>query len=177
MYRDKKLGWANLLVGIIFIIAAITALRNPEGNIKAIVLIIAITAIAKGIMEIFIRSRLNDLTGFHSKTMTITGVLDIIVGIVLMMNLSAGALVLLYIFALWFIIDAIEGFLTLDIAKYIGGSYYYSTLIINILGLIIGVFLLFSPETSALTIALLLGVNLMLVGIWNIVKAFKQFTY
>ena len=48
MDREKRLGWANLIVGIIFIIASITAFKNPEDNIKAIVLILAITAISKG---------------------------------------------------------------------------------------------------------------------------------
>lgn len=177
MDREKRLGWANLIVGIIFIIASITAFKNPEDNIKAIVLILSITAISKGIMEIFIRSKIKKITGFQSRTMIVTGILDIGLGVLLLFNLSAGAKVVLYIFALWFIIDAIEGLLVLDIAKYIGDGYYYFTLIINILGIIIGIYLLFNPQGSALTIAFLLGFNLMIVGIWNIIKAFTQFRY
>ena len=109
--------------------------------------------------------------------MIITGILDIALGILLIFNLSAGAKIVLYIFAIWFIIDAIEGLLVLDIAKYIGDGYYYFTLIINIIGILIGVYLLFNPQGSALTIALLLGFNLMVVGIWNIIKAFTQLRY
>ncbi|HAP7645602.1 TPA: hypothetical protein IVV33_002984, partial [Enterococcus faecium] len=50
---------------------------------------------------------------------------------------------------------------------------YWFTIIVNILGILLGIFLLFNPISSALTLSFLVGFYFMLFGITHIVYAFR----
>lgn len=168
------IGWANLLVGILFIMASTVAFRNPTSDLAAIILIFGIAAISKGVATIFVRGQLKQNTGVQSSTMMVVGILDIIIGLILLFNITSSMIALPFVFAIWFIVDSIEGLMLLDRAREISKGYYWFTLIISILGILIGIQLFFDPISSALTIAFLIGFELMLAGILYIVRAFSH---
>lgn len=171
--HKHNMDWGSLLLGILLIIAALIAFKNPASNLLAIVVIFAILAIVKGVVEICIRNRMKNLTGIKVYVPIIIGILDIIVGVYLLFNLDVGLVTLPYIFAVWFILDSFFGLLVLDFAKAISTGYFWFSLILNILGIIIGFMLMVNPITSALTLSFLVGFYFMLVGILNIVYAFR----
>ncbi|MZM07541.1 hypothetical protein GT958_09365, partial [Bifidobacterium pseudocatenulatum] len=77
------------------------------------------------------------------------------------------------VFAVWFIADSVFALLAADLAKGVSNGYYWFTVIVNILGIILGIMLLFNPISSALTLSFLVGFYFMLFGITHIVYAFR----
>ncbi|MGL4695866.1 HdeD family acid-resistance protein [Enterococcus larvae] len=172
---DRKasgLDWGSLLLGILFVIISLMSFQDPAGNLLAIVMIFAVFAIIKGVFEIFVRNRLKELTGYKSYMPLVLGAIDIILGIYLLLNLQIGVSVLPYVFAIWFILDSFFNLFTLDLAKAFHTGYYWFSLIVDVLGIILGFVLLFNPLSSALTLSFLVGFYFMMFGITYIVYAF-----
>ncbi|MBO0470359.1 DUF308 domain-containing protein [Enterococcus sp. DIV0242_7C1] len=171
--RRNGIDWGSLVLGILFVLTALISFQDPAGNLIAIVMVFAFFAIIKGIFEIFVRNRLKELTGYKAYGPIILGVIDIIIGIYLFFNLNIGIAVLPFVFAIWFIADSVFGLFALDLAKSVSTGYFWFTLIINVLGIILGFMLLMDPLTSALTLSFLVGFYFMLYGITHIVYAFR----
>jgi len=165
--------WGSLILGILFVLTALVSFQNPAGNLIAIVVVFAIFAIIKGVFEIFVRNRMKELTGYKAYAPLIVGVIDIIVGVYFLFNLSIGVAALPFVFAIWFILDSLFGLFTLDLARSVSTGYFWFTAIINVLGVILGILLFFNPLSSALTLSFLVGFYFMLYGITHIVYAFR----
>lgn len=86
--------------------------------------------------------------------------------------MSFGVLALPYIFAIWFIIDSIGELLIADVFKAVSRRYYWFKVVMNVLGLILGIMMLFNPIVSALTISFLVGLYFLTSGIDFIVSSF-----
>ncbi len=129
-------------------------------------------AFIKGIFELFVRNRLKELTGYKGKMPLIIGIIDILVGVFFLFNIGAGVAALPFVFAVWFIADSVLALFTADLARGVSEGYWF-TIIVNILGILLGIFLLFNPISSALTLSFLVGFYFMLFGITHIVYAFR----
>lgn len=171
--QHHGMDWGSLVLGILFVLTALISFQNPAGNLIAIVMVFAIFAIIKGIFEIFVRNRMKELPGYKAYAPIILGIIDILIGVYLLFNLNIGVAVLPFVFAIWFLFDSIFGLFTLDFAKRVSTGYFWFTLIVDVLGIILGVMLLFNPLSSALTLSFLVGFYFMMFGISNIVYAFR----
>lgn len=173
MEQTKNFKWSYLLIGVLFILVSLAAFNNPQSSLIAVVYIFAFTAIMKGIFELFFRRKLHQFTGYKSTTLTIEGVFDLIIGFLLLFNTSIGLVTLPFIFALWFIADSVGSLSTASIYKSENPGYYWFTVIVNGLGIILGIMLFFNPITSALAFAFLVGIYFMMIGISLVVYAFN----
>lgn len=175
MNEGKKQGfdWGALILGILFVLTSLISFQDPAGNLVAIVIFFAIFAIIKGIFEIFVRNRMKELTGYKSYAPIVLGVIDILIGVYFLFNLTIGVAALPFVFAIWFIVDSIFGLFTLDLAKSASTGYFWFALIVDILGIILGIILLANPLSSALTLSFLVGFYFMIFGITNIIYAFR----
>ncbi|WP_086314833.1 acid-resistance membrane protein [Enterococcus sp. 7F3_DIV0205] len=169
----KGIDWGSLILGILFVLTALLSFQDPAGNLIAIVMVFAIFAILKGIFEIFARNRMKELTGYKAYAPIILGVIDIIIGVYFLFNLNIGVAALPFIFAIWFILDSVFGLFALDLAKSVSTGYFWFTLVVDVLGIILGIMLLMNPLSSALTLSFLVGFYFMLFGITHIVYAFR----
>lgn len=169
----RKFDWGSLILGILFILTALISFQDPTGNLIAIVIVFAIFAIVKGFYEIFLRNRMKELIGFKVYIPIILGIIDILIGLYLLFNLNVGIAILPFVFAIWFLFDSVFGLFTLEFAKQVSNGYFWFVLIVNILGIILGVILLFNPLTSALTLSFLVGFYFMIFGINNVIYAFR----
>jgi len=77
-----------------------------------------------------------------------------------------------YLFAFWLIFDSIGTLLTARPIRNFSNAQFWFTILIGILGIIIGFLLLSNPLSSYVAIATLVGIYFMLYGILNIVYAF-----
>lgn len=170
--RKRGVDWASLILGILFVIAAFIAFRDPVGDLKALVWVFGVFAIVKGVFEIFIRSRVRNITGSTMIFPLIMGIVDIMLGIFFLLNNFAGMVTLGYLFAFWFIFDSIMGLLTLNLSKRISQGYFWFSLVINVIGVILGVYLLFNPLAALLTLSFLVGFYFLMFGLMRIVYAF-----
>lgn len=169
----KQFNFGSFILGLLFIITALIAFKNIGSSLLSFVFIFAIFAIIKGCYELFIRRGLQELTGIKTYFPIIAGIVDIVIGIYLLFNLDIGLAVLPFVFAIWFIVDSLCGLFTLGIAQSISTGYFWFSLIINILGVLVGIMLLSNPITSALTLNYLIGFYLMLFGIEELIYSFS----
>ncbi|MGK9299650.1 DUF308 domain-containing protein [Melissococcus plutonius] len=174
MYEQRRgFNWGSLILGILFIGTSLMAFSDPTGNLLTIVLVFAIFAILKGVIEIFVRNRFNKLSSYRSYAPIIRGVIDIFIGIFFLFNLGIGVALLPYVFAIWFLVESILGLFMLEFARTMGNAFYWFYLITDILGIFLGILLLYHPITSVLTLSFLVGFYFMLFGITEIVSAFR----
>lgn len=104
--------------------------------------------------------------------LTVLGVIEIIIGIVLLLNLWLGVLAIPFIFAIWIITDSIGALFLSSAFRGVSNAMFWFILILAIIGLIIGVVLLFNPVGGLFTVAFLVGMYFMIAGITSIVEAF-----
>ncbi|EPH72678.1 hypothetical protein D929_01898 [Enterococcus faecalis 02-MB-P-10] len=171
--KNRGIDWVSLLIGILFILTSLLSFQNPAGDLVGLVLVFASLAIVKGIYELYARYSIKKISGKKSYLLVVLGILDILIGVYLLFNLDVGLVALPIVFAIWFLIDSILNLFTLDFARAISTGYFWFTLIINILGIIVGIMLLFDPLTSALTLSFLVGVYFMMAGIISLIYAFR----
>ncbi|WP_080873072.1 HdeD family acid-resistance protein [Oceanobacillus timonensis] len=171
--QREGFDWVSLILGILFIVASLIVLQDPVGDLIAIAVMIAVFAILKGIFEIILRNKVKKYAAYTSKLPILIGIIDIVIGIFLLFNMDASIIALPFVFAFWFIIDSVLKIFTADRAKVISKGYYWFFIIANILGVIVGLFLLFNPIFSALTISFFIGFYFMMIGITEIIYAFR----
>lgn len=174
MSNEKNgFDWSSFLLGILFIFASLASFQDPAGNLVAIVVVFGMFAIIKGIFELFLRKKVRELIGFSATMPIVVGIFDIIVGIFLLFNISAGVVALPIVFAIWFLIDSLVGLFSSNALKNLNTGYYWFSIIINILGVIVGFILLANPVSSALTLSFLVGFYFMMFGMTEIIYAFR----
>ncbi|WNY23337.1 hypothetical protein MmiHf6_06430 [Methanimicrococcus hongohii] len=169
--KTKKFDWFSFLIGILFILISLFVFSHIRGSLAAVALYIGLLAILAGIIEFISWYQLRKV-GIGSALFFVLGILDILIGLFIIINLNVSIIALPYVFSIWFIISSILGLLTLDLAKMIGKVYYWFKIIISVLGIVIGIALLFNPVISAFMLSFLVGLYFLIYGVVYIVKAF-----
>ena len=146
MKREGGFGWSELIAGILLILLGVFTFARPESMLSGLVVVYGIIAIALGIEDIVVYVRLSRFTGFGPMLSLIAGILSVMCGIMLLANPNVGKWALTILMPIWFIAHCISGLTRVNLVRLIGNSfYYYFSLFLNILGLILGFMMLFSP--------------------------------
>ena len=178
MKKRTDFGWSELMVGLLLIILGIFTFVRPESTLTGAVVIYGIIAIVMGIEDIVVYVRLARFTGFGPMLSLISGILSVMCGIMLLANPNVGKWALTILLPIWFIAHCISGLTHTNFVRLIGNRfYYYFALILNILGLILGFLMLFSPVLSFLTIraiSYMIAVYLILFGAESVIAAFAR---
>lgn len=176
MNRKSVFEWCELIVGMLLIILGIFTFARPESALTGAVVIYGIVAVIVGIKDIVVYARVTRFTGFGPMLSLIAGIMSVMCGIMLISNPNLGKWALTILLPVWFIAHCISGLIHTNIIGLTGrGFYYYFSLILNILGLILGIVMLFSPVLSFITvhaICYMAAVYLVLFGIENVVDVF-----
>ncbi|MDH6604134.1 uncharacterized membrane protein HdeD (DUF308 family) [Bacilli bacterium PM5-9] len=167
-------GWIEILCGVVFILLAFYAFSHPAATLGALVVVFSIGAIFKGVSNIFLYNTLSSISIKKPYILIVTGILNILIGIIFLFKIKVGALTLTALFSIWFIIICISHLTNLYVFKEKKSGYYWFTLIINGIGLVIAFWLLFNPIASAATIIYLVSFYLMLTGIFSITYGFSD---
>lgn len=168
----KKFNWGEFILGILYILVAIVSFKNPTSSLVAIVYVFAFSAIIKGVMELSVRRQIKEFMKYKNTFLLVLGVVDSLLGVFLLFNIASGLAALPFVFAIWFIFDSIMELLVSDVYKLASKGFYWFNICINVLGVILGILLLFNPLTSALTLAFLVGIYFMISGITYLIEAF-----
>lgn len=169
---NKRFDWAGFILGVLFVILGCAAMYHMDTTLKFVSVLIGIGAILKGIYEIWLRQTVNSLLDHKSVWLLIMAILDIILGIIFLCFHAVGALTIAYIFAIWFIIDCVGQLQVSNFYRQFGKGYYWLLVVLNVIGIIMGVVLLFNPMLSAFALVWLIATFLILIGILAIVAAF-----
>jgi uncharacterized membrane protein HdeD (DUF308 family) len=165
--RINKFDPFALILGVLFIVIAIFSIKNPLSTFRMVIIIAAIASLSTGFYKLFwIRPFLGKTTW-----LTLNAVLDIIVGFLMLFNDSFGMVYVSVLIALMFLGDS---FTTLWLANYIRNfshKYFVLDVFISILGIILGMVLLFSPLITAISISMMIALLFLIFGISLIIHA------
>ena len=106
---------------------------------------------------------------------SISGILSVMAGARLLVYPNAGKWVLSLLFPIWFIAHCLSRLSHLNTIRFIAGNFvYWFTMIVNIIGLVLGIVMIFSPNISVAAVAYIVGAYLVLFGIDSIILAFSR---
>lgn len=174
-HRQSGFGWLELISGILLTLLGIFTLFRPESAITGVVMIYGIIAVITGILDVLFYVKMDRYMGFGPTISLITGILSVMSGMMLLVYPNAGKWILALLFPIWFISHCISGLSHLNVVRLMNGSFhYYFSLVMNILGLIMGFLMLFNPIASILSFGTIIGIYLILLGIDSIVMALSS---
>lgn len=176
MKKRSAFGWVELIIGLALIAFGIFTFARPASALKGIVFIYGIMAIVTGVVDILFYVKMEQHTGFGPSISLVTGILSCIAGIVLLFNPGTGTWVMVILFPLWFIVHCISQLTHLPTVRIVAGTgYYYFTLVVNILGLLLGFAMIFNPVLSFLSVSYIIGFYLALIGLDYLVLGVSNF--
>lgn len=160
----KSYRFLQVLTGIIYIFMAILAMKYTDENIVRSVQTMGIFSLIKGFFEIMNKEKIAKRTNHKQFSAVALGLVDIFVGIILVTNLTLSLTSLSILFGIWFISDAVISFFMLDLAKQISTIYYAVSLIVDLIGGLIGLVLVIANETSIISVPHLVSYYFLLFG-------------
>lgn len=166
MKSRTQIGWLELLIGLAFAALGVLTLMNPSTVLTTLVVVYGIAAIVGGIFDVIYFFRMERKAGFEPIMLLVSGLLSIAVGVLLLFFTKTGGIAAGILFAIWFIIRCVARLMNLGYVKEVSGTaYFWLTLVVNVIGVIIGIMLLFNPVTSAITMVDFIGIYLLILGI------------
>lgn len=172
MREYRRFDWMELVEGILFVILGIYCFFNPGGMLTGAVVVGGIAAIVAGIADMLFYIRIDRHIGFGPTVSLVTGVLSVMTGFMLLVYPGAGLGIISILFPLWFLMHCVSRLSHLNRIRFWYGNFqYYFTLTVNIIGLFLGFFMLFSPGASLTTAGYLAGFYLVLLGLDSILTA------
>lgn len=172
--RNEGFGWVELITAILFFIAAYFAFSNPVDTLETITIFFGIAALLRGILSLVTYFRVrNDASSESSPTILLVfGIVGILVGLAFLFFSGLGTAVLSYAFAVWFLVDSVEGLSRAPRYKRRGTGLYWTAIVLNVIGLIVGVLLILNPLTALFTFSYLIALAFVYFGVLNLFLAF-----
>ncbi len=172
MSRRSGFGWLELAIGIILIVLGVLAFAQPDLALTSLVFAYGVAAVVMGIADIILYIQVERYTGFGPVLSLIAGILSVMSGIILVIYPRTGVLVLTVLFPIWFIAHCISRLTQLNHVRYVAGNgVYYFTLILNIIGLVLGFLMCLRPVFTLATLRFFASSYLILLGIDAVVMA------
>ncbi|TGS87317.1 HdeD family acid-resistance protein, partial [bacterium M00.F.Ca.ET.177.01.1.1] len=97
----------------------------------------------------------------------------IIIGILILFNVVTSTTFIVYLFAIWFIINALLNMFTITPAEGANKRFHIVSIILNIIEIIFGIILLFNPLIAAVVIAVFMSAVFFIIGITYLIDALR----
>lgn len=157
--------------GLLALIAGIIVLWQPVGAAKFVTGVLAVYAIAVGLVYLGLGIFTKERGGWSRVGHILLGLLFIVAGVVAFSNLGATAASLALFVAIFIGISwIVEGIVSLSTIS--GASSKGWTVFFAIVSIIAGLYLLFSPLLGIVVLWWVLGISLIAIGVLNIIRAF-----
>ena len=162
-----RIWWLLLFGGVISLVVGIIVISWPDKTVIVVAVLFAIYLIISGIFEI-VRSFGSGLTGGTRVLLLITGVLSVILGIFAIRSAADNAVNLLGIFVgIAFLFRGFASlFMGFDSKEGRGWNIFF-----GIIMLVGGVVILVQPALSLTTLAWVVGIWLIMIGIYEIIAS------
>lgn len=171
---NMGVNWGALILGILFLLGSFYAFMNPATSVQAASVFLSIMIIVYGVAEIvsFFRLRQLDEAGCLIWFDLIAGIFGIAAGVYLMANPMLATTIMTILFSVWFLFIFIRSFFTLRVIRQFSTLLFWISLVINILGVIVGVLLIFNPLSAFITFSQLIALGLLFGGVTLVINAF-----
>lgn len=163
--QNGGLKWSSLIMGTLLLIVAIIIFSYPVKNFYTLTWLIGLFIFINGIIQLLFRRASRALAGRGTGLILVIGIIDIIFGLLVMFNVGASSQFFVFMFAAWFIVSSVIGLLTVSQQ----GRLKLLSIIVNILGLILGIILLFNPMMGMILVSTMIAVTFAILGITYII--------
>lgn len=178
MRKRLSSGWMEIILGILLILLGMVSFIYPDHTLTGIIVIYGVLAVITGIADLVIYAKIGNLTGFGPTIALISGTLSVLAGMALLFHPGAGKWILSLLFPIWFITHCLSKLSHLNLIRFAAGnSVYHVTLILNVIGLVLGFMLLFEPVASLVSLSYLIGIYLVLLGADSLVTGISRVKY
>ncbi|AMB95925.1 HdeD family acid-resistance protein [Aerococcus urinae] len=169
--NQQGVKWGDLIVGIIFIILAIISFRNPGVSLVSLIYFYAAGAIVSGIMNLYTRHQLRQVSDQNYTVMLIVGILNLIIGVILFFNVEIGFLTIPFLVAIWFISEGIGLLTSSSLVGFVSPVGKGLSIFLGIVGIIVAISIFFNPLSAYFTVVFLIGAYFLFAGIAHIIRA------
>lgn len=162
-----KKWWLLLIKGFILILLSIIIMMNPERTIVTISIFMGISLIITGIVLLFISSELRK--AMDNWTMRLAeGLLDIVFGFFLLAHPDVGLALVPILIGFWVIFYGV---------LILAGSFQFvermkfrqkAIMLVGIITIILGFIIAYNPNITIVSISILIGVPILIIGLANI---------
>lgn len=170
--KTKRYNWESIIIGILFLIVAILSFTRPDTNLVSIIILFGAVSVLKGIYEFYLAYQLRKYSDASLAIPVVMGIINVLIGVFLLLNLDLALGILPYVFAAWFIIDSLYLLMRASFYKELNSGYYYFCIFSGILGVIVGILLLFKPAIAALSMSYMISAFFALFGIMYLIDGF-----
>ncbi len=166
-----KNWWVSLLLGVLYVGLAIFMMFFPGDSLIALALVFSITMFATGFFEIiFAVSNKNVLDGWG--WYLTGGIIDLILGLVLICLPIVSVAVIPFLVAFWFMFRGFSAIgVATDMSRY-GWKNWGWYLAFGILAVICSFAIIFQPAVGALVAVYMAAFAFMFIGFFRIMLAF-----
>jgi uncharacterized membrane protein HdeD (DUF308 family) len=163
-------GWV-LAYGIVTLLAGILVLAWPSATLLVIAVLFGVQLIVSGVFRFVAALASDDLTGGTRVLLALLGVLSVIIGLWAVRHVLLTLLALtVFLGIFWVVNGAIEIFTALS---HSGMPERGWTALMGVLSVVAGIIVLAYPGLSLLSLAVVLGIWLLIFGGMEIVAAFR----
>jgi uncharacterized membrane protein HdeD (DUF308 family) len=165
--HSPRYWWVFLLRGILFILVGIYMIASPLTSFIALGFMFGLIILLTGIAELMhtIRDHGAANRGWH----LFLGIIDIILGIILMGHIAASVDLLRIIVGIWFLFRGIS---LISFSSLFGRSWVL--ILGGIVTMLFGLLVLFNPIFGAMTIILWTAIAFILTGIFNVILGMRM---
>lgn len=158
--RSLRHWWVFLIRGILFIIVSIWMIASPLTSFVALGFIFGLIIFIAGLGELLhaVKGNTEANRGWH----IFLGIVDLILGVVLMGHIAASVAILRIIVGIWFLI---RGFSLISFSRTLKRSWLLT--ISGIITVIFGLMIIFNAVFGSITLITLIAVAFFITGIFN----------
>ncbi|MEB7384043.1 DUF308 domain-containing protein [Staphylococcus xylosus] len=171
MHQSSTIKWSSLIIGVSFLIIGVFIISFPEENLFAITWLIGLLFIINGFLEIFVRQVIKRTANQSATMLVILGIINIILGLLILFNVVTSTTFIAYLFAIWFIINAFFNMFNVTPLEKSNKIFHIISIILNILAILFGIILLFNPLIAAFIIAIFISAVFFIIGVSYIIDA------
>jgi uncharacterized membrane protein HdeD (DUF308 family) len=169
------INWAEMLLGVVFVLMGIYTFAHPELTLSGFLVVYGVLAVICGVVDIAFYVHLERHTGFGPVTALVLGIVNGLLGLFLILSPHTAAVIVGLIFPLWFVCHCLVKLLNLNVVRVLSPWRYWWELVVNLVGILLGVLLLLHPFASAVSLVYLAGAYLVVMGLSSILSSFDTY--
>ena len=172
MYKEESFGWESFLVSIFLFLASWLSFREPVSTIVSLGIVYGIIAIIRGFFSIRFYRTFRRLFDLHPWPIILIGIIELLFGFYLVFNPEINIAIFPIMFAVWILMDSMRSILFAFRLRKYRKSWFWSSITLGVLGMIIGIFLATNLHIAFLSLASLVTIYFFLAGIMRLIDAF-----
>ncbi len=174
MRKRSDYDWVGGISGILLVLLGALMLIHPDRMLTWCIVLYGVLAVVLGVCDVIFYIRLAHFTGFCPILSLISGMMSVMCGMLLIATPDAGKWALTLLIPVWMIAHCIAGLAHMTEERKKSG--FWVSLVMNILGLVLGILVLCSPVLSFLSlrvIVYLIAGYLVLLGVSCVFYSFS----